>query len=108
TGTAPDFLGYKVQRRLGSKEWATVTTVGPTAKAFVDNDVPAEGGEYAYRVLGRRAGVPDEVLSAQGTVDKVTLPEGTPDTSTSIPGDGSSTTVPGTPPGDGTTVPGGS
>jgi hypothetical protein len=106
TDTAIDFLGYAVERRLGSGQWVTVSNTGPTATAFVDTEVPAEAGEYSYRVRGRRPGVPDDVLSAQGGIDKVTLPAGLPDTSSSLPDDGS-TTVPGTPPGDGTTVPGG-
>ena len=91
---APDFLGYLVQRRLGSGQWITVSEAGPSSTSLVDDGVPADPGTYAYRVLARRAGAgADDVLSAQGATDSVTLTAGDPTTSSTLPGDG--TTVPG-------------
>jgi hypothetical protein len=105
TGTAPDFLGYRVQRRLGSGQWITIDDTPESVTSMLDDSLPADPGEYSYRVLARRGGADDDVLSAQGTVDSVTLPSGDPTTDTTLPDDGTGTTVPGTP-GDGTT-PGG-
>lgn len=99
---APDFLGYVVQRRLGAGQWTDVAEARPKATSLVDNEVPAEGGEYTYRVLARRSGVGRELESAQGATDRVTLPAGDPGTSTTLPGD-PGPTVPGDPGGPGGT-----
>jgi hypothetical protein len=94
SSTAPDFLGYLVQRRLGSGSWSTVNEVDEGTSSLVDSAVPADPGTYSYRVLARRAGIDGEVLSAQGNTDSVTLTAGDP-TTTTIPDDGSGTTIPG-------------
>jgi hypothetical protein len=81
---ALDFLGYRVERRLGSGQWVTVGSVEKGTTSMVDDTVPADPGEYAYRVRGRRAGATgNEVPSAEGNVDKVTLAAGDPSSSTS-------------------------
>lgn len=92
---SPDFLGYRVQRRLGSGQWVTVTSVEKGTTSAADDGVPADPGEYAYRVLGRRSGAGDsEVLSAEGSVDKVTLTAGDPTTTSTASGDGTTPTNP--------------
>lgn len=103
---SPDFLGYRIQRRLGSGQWVTVTATGKGSTSVVDTEVPADPGTYSYRVLGRRSGAGDnEVLSGEGNIDKVTLTAGDPSTTTTA-GDG--TTTPTNPDGSGGGSTGGS
>lgn len=72
---APDFEGYEVRRSVGGADFARIGEVGPSATGYTDRDVPAEGGQVRYRVVGMRPG-PDAgttVFADGGTPAEVTV-----------------------------------
>jgi hypothetical protein len=90
---APDFLGYRVQRKDSSGSYTTIATLTANETHYTDTSAPAAGKEVSYRVLGRRSGPNGhEVTSTGGGTTTVTVPEAT---TTTVPGDGTSTSVPG-------------
>jgi hypothetical protein len=94
----PDFLGYRVERRVGDGSWEPVAAELPASARSVDDASAPAGGDVTYRVRARRAGPDGQVLSsgqrAELTGEATTTPPGT-DGTTTVPGADGSTTVPG-------------
>jgi hypothetical protein len=94
SGPAPDFKGYRIERRDGDG-WTKLDTVGTNTSTFTDTTPPPEGGEISYRVLGRRSGPNGEVLSGGGGRVTVSVPVPTTTTPVTNPDGTPVTTVPG-------------
>ena len=66
----PDFLGYHVIRTSSAGDVVQFPVDDPDASSFTDEELPAEGGTFEYRVVGRRAGPGGEVTSSGGDADE--------------------------------------
>jgi hypothetical protein len=112
---AMDLSGYIVTRQIDGGPEVEVASLGPDETAFVDSELPPEGGEATYRVSSTRP-APERRLTSQSSSSGATTfladPTTDPGDGTTDPGDGTTDpgdgTMPGTTPGDGTpsTTPG--
>ena len=55
-GAPPDFLGYRIQRQLGSGPFERITDVDTVTLQYIDRSVTQTSGHYTYRVTPYRGG----------------------------------------------------
>ena len=85
-----DFLGYRVERRVGEGDWEPLATkLASDKRSFNDSAPQAGGGTVTYRVRTRRAAPPTGEAVSDGVTAELgatpTVPPGT-DPGTSVPG----------------------
>lgn len=107
TQVVPDVSGYLVQRQSADGTFADVAGLTSSDQSYVDNDLPDEGGDIAYRVLSTRPSPNGEKMSA-ASAEATTSYDATPrPTTTGGSGNGGTTATPGGTDGTGS-APGGS
>jgi len=89
-GAAPDLDSYVIERKLGDGDFEEIDRVSPDAKASIDENLPAKGGEATYRVLAVRPSPGGLLLSSSGEEAATTFDDAPTDPTTG-PGGGSGT-----------------
>ncbi len=67
-----DHTGYLIERSPAGGEWEPRATVTPDVTSHADGDVPAAGGEFAYRVRAVRVGATADATVASSDAVTVT------------------------------------
>lgn len=86
-GRAADLEGYTVERRIGSGEFQPVAALAADATTYVDQDLPASGGEATYRVISHRPSPSGPRVSAASSSEPTRFEPGPAD----APGNGGAT-----------------
>lgn len=87
-GEAPDLDRYIVERKVGDGDFTQLAQLAPDEQAFTDDDLPAAGGEAAYRVLSARP-APGGMVTSQSSESAGTTFDAAPVDPTTDSGTGS-------------------
>jgi hypothetical protein len=74
---APDLDHYIVERKVGNGDFAELGQPAPDEQSFIDEDLPAAGGEATYRVLSARP-APGGMVTSQSSDEAATTFDAAP------------------------------